>query len=56
VQVPAEVPRPPRRGEWPAPLRELTAQLDAGRIYAHDLVDLSTARTDLLAVNARVSS
>ena len=49
VEVPVEREHTPRREEWPTLLRQLTAQLDDGRIYARDLPDLSTALADLVA-------
>lgn len=57
VAVPIESDRTPRREEWPVLLRELTAELDDGRIYARDLPDLATALTDLVAAyNRRYNS
>jgi hypothetical protein len=41
VEVPVARERTPRREEWPALLRELTAQVDAGRIYTRDLPELT---------------
>ncbi|WP_369134239.1 hypothetical protein [Modestobacter sp. I12A-02662] len=38
-------PIPPTRRDWPRLLRELTAQLDDGRIYNRDLDELSVALT-----------
>jgi hypothetical protein len=43
VEVQTEGERTPRREQWPTLLRELTAQLDAGRIYARDLPELALA-------------
>jgi hypothetical protein len=43
----------PTHDEWVPLLRELTDQLDAGRIYARDLPDLGAALTDLLAAYDR---
>ena len=48
VHVPVERHSTPRHGDWPGLLRELTAQLDSGRIYPRDLPDLTNALTDLL--------
>jgi len=48
VHVPVERHSTPRHGQWPGLLRELTAQLDSGRIYPRDLPDLTNALTDLL--------
>jgi hypothetical protein len=53
VEVPAEHDRTPRREQWPALVRELTAQLDDGRIYARDLPDLSDVLNDLVAAYNR---
>jgi hypothetical protein len=53
VQVPVARDLAPRRDEWPTLLRKLTAQLDAGRIYARDLPDLGTALNDLTAAYNR---
>jgi hypothetical protein len=41
--------RTPGREEWAALLRELTTQLDDGRIYGRDLAELGTALADLIA-------
>ncbi|WP_445258530.1 hypothetical protein [Nocardioides aurantiacus] len=35
VEVP--VPQHPRRGEWPAMLQRLAAEIDSGRVYIRDL-------------------
>src|SRR5262249_17766338 len=53
VEVPVARERAPRREEWPALLRELTAHLDAGRVYAPDLPDLATALKELHAAYGR---
>lgn len=53
VEVQVERDRVPLRDEWPALLRELTAQLDAGRIYPRDMPELSTALNDLIAAHNR---
>lgn len=54
VEVPVASERTPRREDWPALLRELTAQLDDGRIYARTLPDLGSALNDLVvACNRR---
>jgi hypothetical protein len=42
-----------RRKQWPALVRELAAQLDAGRVYARDLPDLGTALNELNAAYRR---
>ncbi|MGH8862597.1 MAG: hypothetical protein ACRDVG_15420 [Jatrophihabitantaceae bacterium] len=51
--MPVAHERAPGRDEWPTLLRELTAQLDDGRIYARDLPDPGTALTDLAAAYNR---
>lgn len=50
IEVPTRIPR---HGEWPAVLRELTAQLDDGRLYTRDLPDLGPALSDLAAAYNR---
>lgn len=56
VEVPVVRERTPGREEWAALLRELTTQLDDGRIYARDLPELGTALTDLIAAYNRRQS
>ena len=53
VEVRIERDRVPRRDEWPALLRELTTQLDAGRIYAREMPELTTALNGLIAAHNR---
>lgn len=53
IEAPAARQRTPRREEWPALLRELTAQLDDGRIYARDLPDLDDVLNDPVAAYNR---
>jgi hypothetical protein len=58
VKVPViervEVPLVPTRREWLAVLAELVDQLDRGRVYDRDLVDLATAvETVLRALERR---
>ena len=48
VHVAVERDRKPRRGDWPALLRDLAAQLDAGTIYARDLPDIGDALAAVL--------
>jgi hypothetical protein len=47
IELPAAQERRPRRDEWPALLRELTAQLDTGRIYTRNLPELARALEQL---------
>jgi hypothetical protein len=44
---------PPLREQWPTLLYELTAQLDAGRIYSRDLPELTLALEQLTAAVQR---
>jgi hypothetical protein len=53
VEFPAAREPTPRRDEWPGLLRELTAQLDTGSIYARDLPDLGAALNALIAAYGR---
>lgn len=54
VEVPVARQPTPRREQWPVLLRELTTQLDDGRIYARDLPDLGAVLNDLVdAYNRR---
>jgi hypothetical protein len=43
VEVQIEGELRPQREQWPTLLRELTTQLDTGRIYTRDLPELGTA-------------
>ena len=47
VEVP--VAKPLKRHDWPRALRELTQQIDDGRIYDRDLLNLADALSDVLA-------
>lgn len=51
VEVPTAVPL--TRRDWPHVLRELTTQLDDGRVYDRDLVRLSTELRVLLEAYRR---
>jgi hypothetical protein len=53
VEVPVARERAPGREQWPALVRELAAQLDAGRVFARDLPDLGTALNELNAAYRR---
>ena len=53
VHAPVEHPELPRHGDWPDLLRELAAQLDSGRIYPRDLLDLGSALSVALAAYQR---
>jgi hypothetical protein len=51
VEVP--VPATPARRDWPGLLAELARQIDDGRIYDRDLLDLSDALGAVLAAYRR---
>jgi hypothetical protein len=53
VEVPVAHEGAPRREQWPPLLRELTAQLYDGRVYARDLPDLGAVLGDLVAAYNR---
>jgi hypothetical protein len=53
VEVPVARERTPQREEWPALLRELAVQLDAGRIYVRDVPELTTALETVYAALGR---
>ena len=53
VEVSVARERVPGREQWTALLRDLAAQLDAGRVFARDLPDLGTALNELNAAYSR---
>lgn len=53
VAVPTPTRSAPAHGEWVDLLHELAAQLDAGRIYDRELVDLAAALRELRAAWTR---
>ncbi|SHF96421.1 hypothetical protein [Geodermatophilus nigrescens] len=55
VEVPVPITVSPARRDWPGLLAELAHQIDDGRIYDRDLLNLSDALSTVLAAYERRS-
>ncbi|SHF78154.1 hypothetical protein SAMN05444351_0778 [Geodermatophilus nigrescens] len=53
MPVPVPVPATPARRDWPGLLAVLASQVDDGRIYDRDLIDLSDALSTVLEAYRR---
>jgi hypothetical protein len=53
VKVPVPVPVTPARHDWPGLLEELARQIEDGRVYNRDLLDLSDALSTVLEAYRR---